>query len=112
VTVRHPFNIKLAVDFHHFVEPTACNWNNVQFNISIPIYGILLRHTLLCNGSNFQFFTFDGSVERGSRFRVLERLPLVDFSSETTARVSTSPELLIPSFSSQKLSQRVLREAD
>jgi hypothetical protein len=73
----------------HGVKPTACDWNNTRFDISIPIYGIL------CDGSSFQFFTFDGStkpykfsmgVVPGSRFRVSGGLPLVDFSSEPTAR--------------------------
>jgi hypothetical protein len=73
----------------HAIKPTACDWNNTRFDISIPIYGIL------CDGSSFQFFTFDGStkpykfsmgVVPGSRFRVAGGLPLVDFSSEPTAR--------------------------
>jgi hypothetical protein len=70
-------------------ECDACDWNNTRFNVSIPIYGIL------CDGSSFQFFTFDGStkpykfsmgVVPGSRFRFAGGLPLVDFSSEPTAR--------------------------
>ena len=73
----------------HTVKPTACDWNNTRFDVSIPIYGIL------CDGSGFQFFTFDGSTKPykfsmgvipGSRFRVAGGLPLVDFSSEPTAR--------------------------
>jgi hypothetical protein len=73
----------------HAVKPTAYDWNNTRFDISIPIYGIL------CDGSSFQFFTFDGNtkpykfsmgVVPGSRFRVAGGLPLFDFSSEPTAR--------------------------
>jgi hypothetical protein len=75
----------------HAVKPTACDWNNTRFDVSIPIYGIFC-----CDGSSFQFFTFDGStkpykfsvgVVPGSRFRVAGGLPLVDFSSEPTARL-------------------------
>ncbi|KAM6493220.1 hypothetical protein JOM56_011354 [Amanita muscaria] len=70
-------------------ECAACDWNNLRFDVSIPIYGIL------CDGSSFQFFTFDGSTKLykfsmgivpGSRFRVSAGLSLVDFSSEPTAR--------------------------
>ncbi|KAH9050461.1 hypothetical protein EDB84DRAFT_1449087 [Lactarius hengduanensis] len=39
------------------VKPTACDWNNAQVDLSVPIYGIL------CDGSRFQFFTFDGSTK-------------------------------------------------
>ncbi|KAM6493333.1 hypothetical protein JOM56_011467 [Amanita muscaria] len=70
-------------------ECAACDWNNLRFDVSIPIYGIL------CDGSSSQFFTFDSSTKPykfsmgivpGSRFRVSAGLSLVDFSSEPTAR--------------------------
>ncbi|KIL59239.1 hypothetical protein M378DRAFT_1068410 [Amanita muscaria Koide BX008] len=70
-------------------ECAACDWNNLRFDVSIPIYSIL------CDGSSFQFFTFDGSTKPykfsmgivpGSRFRVSAGLSLVDFTSEPTAR--------------------------
>lgn len=89
MAVRHTFNIELVLISQHAVKPTACHWNNTQLDISIPIYGIL------CVGSSFHFFTFDGNtkpykfsvgVVPGSRFRVAGGLPLVDFSSEPTAR--------------------------
>ncbi|KAI0249647.1 hypothetical protein BJV78DRAFT_1155718 [Lactifluus subvellereus] len=38
-------------------ECDACDWNNMRFDVSIPIYGIL------CDGSSFQFFTFDASTK-------------------------------------------------
>lgn len=62
----------------------------MRVDVIIPIYGIL------CDGSTFQFFTFDGTtkpykfsigVARGSRFRIAGGLPLIDFSSEHTARL-------------------------
>ena len=35
----------------------ACDYNNVQENFHIPIYGIL------CDGVTFEFFSFDGSTK-------------------------------------------------
>ncbi|KAH9004224.1 hypothetical protein EDB86DRAFT_2826090 [Lactarius hatsudake] len=69
----------------------SCDWNNAQVDLSVPIYGIL------CDGSRFQFLTFDGStkpykvsirVVRDSPFLHFVRrgLPLVDCSCEPTAR--------------------------
>jgi hypothetical protein len=66
----------------HAAKPTACDWDNAQKDLSVAIYGIL------CDGSCFQFFAFDGStkpykfsigLKRGSRFRLNEGLPLVDY---------------------------------
>ena len=70
--------------------PTACNQDNSQRVVSMPIYSILY------DGNSFRFFIFDGSTKpykfsRGifptseSRFEIHEGLPLVDFSSEATA---------------------------
>ncbi|KAF8808065.1 hypothetical protein BYT27DRAFT_7097515 [Phlegmacium glaucopus] len=36
-------------------ECNACHWNNVHRGLHIPVYGIL------CDGSHFQFFLFDGN---------------------------------------------------
>lgn len=70
-------------------ECDACDWNNVQLDVGMPIYGIL------CNGNSFQFFAFDSStkpykfsagVVQGGHFQITGGLPLVDSSSEPTAR--------------------------
>jgi hypothetical protein len=64
---------------------TACDFNNRQHDTSIPIYGIL------CDGSTFQFFSFDGNtkpykfsigLDPGTQFQVI---PLTDFSFQPTA---------------------------
>ncbi|KAH9019018.1 hypothetical protein EDB85DRAFT_2010048 [Lactarius pseudohatsudake] len=67
-------------------ECDACNWNNRNYGLNVPVYGIL------CDGSSFLFFTFDGNVTP-SKFTmgtfpgsIFEGLELVDFSSEPTAR--------------------------
>ncbi|KAG1731109.1 uncharacterized protein EDB91DRAFT_1058963, partial [Suillus paluster] len=69
-------------------ECNACDWSNMQVNVSMLIYSIL------CDGSTFQFFSFDGStkpykfsmgVAPGNCFCVAGGLPLVDFLSESTA---------------------------
>ncbi|KAH9068513.1 hypothetical protein EDB83DRAFT_2586991, partial [Lactarius deliciosus] len=64
-------------------ECDACDWNNMQLDVGMPIYGIL------CNGNSFQFFAFDSSTKpyKFSAGAVQGRgLPLVDSSSEPTAR--------------------------
>ncbi|KAH9041726.1 hypothetical protein EDB85DRAFT_2139823 [Lactarius pseudohatsudake] len=70
-------------------ECDACDWNNMQVDVGMPIYGIL------CNGNSFQFFAFDSStkpykfsagVVQGSHFRITGGLPLVNSSSEPNAR--------------------------
>ncbi|KAN0133984.1 hypothetical protein V8E53_008202 [Lactarius tabidus] len=66
-------------------ECYACDFNNRQHDTSIPIYGIL------CDGSTFQFFSFDGNtkpykfsigLDPGTQFQVI---PLTDFSFQPTA---------------------------
>lgn len=70
-------------------NPTACEWNNKQFDVSIPIFCILYYR------STFQFFTFDGStwpykfamgITSGSHLCVAGGLPLVNFTFESTSR--------------------------
>ncbi|KAH9065933.1 hypothetical protein EDB87DRAFT_908528 [Lactarius vividus] len=87
-----PCNIEPPLISQCAVKPTACDWNNAEADLSVPIYGIL------CNGNKFQFFTFNGRTkphkvsmgvvwDRGSPFlRLLRRiLRLVDFSWEPIA---------------------------
>jgi hypothetical protein len=39
----------------HSFESTACDWNNATQGYEVPIVGIL------CDGTSFEFFSFDGS---------------------------------------------------
>lgn len=64
---------------------TACDFNNRQDDISMPIYG------MLCDGIIFQFFSFDGNtrpykfsigLDPSTQFKVI---PLHDFSFQPTS---------------------------
>jgi hypothetical protein len=54
--VRRRFDLEFWIDIQTFVE-TACDWNNTRLNFAVPVYGIL------CDGSTFEFFLFDGSTK-------------------------------------------------
>jgi hypothetical protein len=70
------------------ISPTACDFNNRQRDINMPIYGIL------CDRNSFLFFSFDGSTKPykfsiglvpGTHFRVGEGQHFDDFSFKPTA---------------------------
>lgn len=77
-SVGHP-SVELPL-----ISSTVGAFNNTQANVDILIYGIF------CDGTSFQFFSFDGSTEPyklsigripGTHFRVGEGYALGDFSS-------------------------------
>ena len=65
----------------------ACDFNNRQDGISVPIYG------MLCDGTHFQFFCFDGNA-RPYKFSIgldprtqFQVIPLCDFSFHLSSKL-------------------------
>jgi hypothetical protein len=49
----------IRTHYHYvlIVNIAACHWNNTRRGLHVPVYGIL------CDGTLFQFFLFDGNIQ-------------------------------------------------